>query len=556
MNKILIIPFLIILLSVCGLAITTQFNASDSVHSCTPNYQQGGGWVDNQNATDNNFNTLAYALPNHKAYCNWLFPELGGYQSAVLISRLADPSNPIHADTLPLSCLRHSQFNITALVFFNSTDSMRDPVMLYCTNTSGDLQLIRSAGYFDGCTGYNCRNFYELAINATYTGVANCPAKPTTPLFAQDDFSYTDRINVCYWSYEPHNLVVYPSDNQLCYNAAGIESERFTYYLPGEGNYYSAPVFSESFDLTLDNASYFEHTFNYLSEDGTNNPRPVLTMDFFAGNIQYYTMVNGTSSIESLCSNCFNPTNTNNIKIIVYNYDASGFTAFNSSSNTFQAIQPNTISLQINGGSPYFSIPVLNPGIMNVPNTALFLIDGGNMCLDNYLLYSGVNSNSVVLNITGIPFRQVGEKCDNSGECFTGYCNYLSICDKKGFMSACINGYECLSGKCSGGYCTQPSAWQIVDKVKTDAAGGDTNTNNMLSIILSLVFAIVAAVVLGVIGAGGVIAGGVGGIILLVSLFFFTMVGWLSAWILIAVVIVLVLLIVFMIVVGLNRGGV
>ena len=549
MKKILIFPIVLILLCAFGLTITTQFNASDSSHNCTPNYDLGGGWIDNQNATDNNFNTLAYAQSDKKVYCNWLFPKIVGYESAVLISRSASSSDPVHYDTLPAECFRDSRFNMTLMVWYNTSNPNHNTTFLYCEDTTGALKLIRSTGYGECASG--CKNFYELAINATYTGVSACPGKPSSPIFAQDDFSYYDPITSCGWYLTPSFVSISPTNGQMCYSG----TEDFKYYLPHEGNYYAAPVFSESFDLTLSNASFFEHTFEYVNDDGL--PRPALTLDFFpnaGGSIQYYAMINGTTSVKSLCSNCFNPEAKTTFKIIIYNSDASGYTTFNTSANTFQAVQPDTFSLQINGGAPYFNLPILNVGELTIPLNALFSIYGGNMCLDNYLLYSGVNSASVV--ITGQPTQQLGEKCGKDIDCFTGYCNYLKICDKKGFMAACVNGYECLSGKCAGGYCTKPTAWMVVDKLKTDALGSDTNTDNMTAILLSLVFAIIIAVVLASIGAGGLIAGGIGGIILLISLFFFTMVGWLSAWILIAVVIVIILLIVFMIVVGLNRGGV
>jgi hypothetical protein len=145
---------------------------------------------------------------------------------------------------------------------------------------------------------------------------------------------------------------------------------------------------------------------------------------------------------------------------------------------------------------------------------------------DNYKLYSVVTSN------------YSGAYCNQNSDCLSGLCLYHS-CRLKGEGVACDSYTQCISGECEGGRCTRPDSWVLVENAKEELIGDDTNTNNLFCMVISLVVGVGAAVVLA--GATGalMIAGVLGLTVFVMTLTFFAVVGWLSAFILISVYVVL-----------------
>lgn len=449
--------------------------------------------------------------------------------------------------------------NITRI--YNSTGSAKNTTftgyydgVLWCSNTTtGALPLY--ANLTDNSFGGSGHKYYIDSFQFSDRNFSvSCLPKPAIPIFAFDDFSYNTYVDSCYWYPSPATNIL-PSNGQLCYNAAA-NTQAFKYYLSGEGNFYGHDTFTETFDLSLTNTAYLEKELSAVLLNGGS--RKIYTLDFFSIGtdtyVQYLYMVNSTTALGSLCANCWNPNISNQVKITTYNYDASGYTVLNKSSNTFQAVQPNTFSVQINNGTIYFNLPIITPSAdnSNIPDFATWYIDGGEFCLDNYKLYSGILETAQQTQLNGTPYLQVGEKCSVNWECFTGLCNYLGSCDKKGNRAACVNNFECLSGVCRNSFCTKPTLWQLTDTVKTDIVGSDTATNNLMSIVISLVISIIVAVMVFNMGAG-IIGAAAGGMVFVLALFFFTMVGWLSPFILIGLIIVIILLIMLLFFLG--SGG-
>ena len=137
-------------------------------------------------------------------------------------------------------------------------------------------------------------------------------------------------------------------------------------------------------------------------------------------------------------------------------------------------------------------------------------------------------------------FRE-GSPCETDDDCADGLkCEY-GICTKLGFNEECTSDDDCISGSCINGRCTKPSLWQGIDKSKDQMMGDDTNTNNLLSIIIMLI-------VSGLIGYYFVVWGGIASLFILAI--FFTMVGWLSGFILVGLLIVGVIALVFGLIIG------
>lgn len=383
--------------------------------------------------------------------------------------------------------------------------------------------------------GANHHIIYSNVQFSDYNYTTNCPAIPAYPIFAQDNFNYVGLIDSCGWFPTPITSIS-TFNNKLCYDATG-KTELFYFWLGRQGNKYSAPVFTEEFEFSLANNSYFEKVLDFYVGDGQT--RQAYVVDFYTiggqGDVSVNYVFNGSTYSQSICSNCFDVGTTNGVVIISYGTEATGYTALNTTSNSLNPVQVNTYSVEINGISRYFNLPILaiSPDGANVPSRSTFAFSGGYGCIDNYVIYSGLSKFAQLpTNITGLPYALVGEKCLQDWNCYTGYCNYIGLCQKKGFMAACSGAYECLSNKCVGGVCTKPSLVQTITTAKDDAVGTDQESGSILALILSLVIA-AAIVVLGTsVKVPGSICFIAGGGIFTICLIVFTIIGWLSPFIL------------------------
>lgn len=115
-----------------------------------------------------------------------------------------------------------------------------------------------------------------------------------------------------------------------------------------------------------------------------------------------------------------------------------------------------------------------------------------------------------------------GMTCIHNSDCQTGLCEY-NICVKKGTNALCTTNSECMSGVCNFGKCTKPSLWVSIDTSKDELAGDDTSTNNLISITIMIVSMV--AISIAVHAFWGIFA-------FMAEAIFFTLVGWLSTFIL------------------------
>lgn len=413
-------------------------------------------------------------------------------------------------------------------------------VSLAGCGSGSDLYL--SIGQDHGATALGTLQTYiaNVSLDGYTSASVDCPGKPAAPIYAADTFDYFKSTGSCWW-YPTPIISVYPTTGALCYDGAD-NSQTFTFLTSGQGNFYGYDVFTEEFNINLENGAFFEKTLTYVVLSG--GERLAYMVDFYTdgnGTIQYYSVDNMTYSLNSLCSNCWKIGMNNQIKITTYGADALGYTALNSTASSFQAIQPNTWAIKINDGPLYFNIPILeiSEDDSNIPSEAGFSIDGANMCLYDYTLFSGlIQTPGEAPNTSGIPYKQINEPCSAAWECYTGNC-HLGQCQKKGYKVTCLNNFECISNKCIGGQCAKPSLSEGLDAGKDYVVGDDMASSTILSIVISLITA-GAVVILGAsVGIGGTIAFIGGGAIFSIMLVVFTIMGWLSPFVLIAYFILL-----------------
>lgn len=152
-------------------------------------------------------------------------------------------------------------------------------------------------------------------------------------------------------------------------------------------------------------------------------------------------------------------------------------------------------------------------------------------------------------NISATPTNTTGDSCNEDIDCTFGGCFY-GFCDLLSGGSICDYDDDCLSDDCSNNVCTKSTWWESIDNTKDKNAGDDVNTNNMLAIIITLLISSIIVIVVSKTGAGG-LGAVAGGITFLVLAIFFTIVGWLSAFIMFGIV----LLLLVALVIGVMMGG-
>jgi hypothetical protein len=427
-----------------------------------------------------------------------------------------------------------------------------DGAYWYCLNTSNTWQYIYSNG--GGTFPPDHAYIYEQSLNVTFDNESYCPATPDYPMFMADNFNYIDSVNSCLWSTSPLTPV-YTTTNKLCYDTADNGGQAETFSLGGQGNFFTSDVWTEEFNINIKNeSSYIEHTLNFAPNNGQDTP--AITITFFGGSVAALTGSGSNTTLSSICAGCYAYGVEFPVRISLYSSQSLGYTVLNSSSNAVQAILPETFSIKVNNGNTSFNIPLqadtyTNPHV----DSAVFSAYQRGFCLDDYKLYGGfVSTPQQQVNLTGVPFKQLGEYCAVDWECFTGLCNFIHQCVKKPWAVACTNYYECVSGECENGKCTKPTTWESITAVKDENAGDDEPTNNLISIIFALLGAMAFGMVIyKLAGDKAGFAAIASGVTFVLLLGLFALGGWLSPWIMVMLIICIILLIVLMIVLG--SGG-
>jgi hypothetical protein len=136
----------------------------------------------------------------------------------------------------------------------------------------------------------------------------------------------------------------------------------------------------------------------------------------------------------------------------------------------------------------------------------------------------------------------LGESCGHDGTlCESGACEY-GFCALNGARKPCSSDSQCLSGICSEGLCTQAGIWTQINYGKTQQLGSDTDSNNFIAMFLMIGIAVMC-----IVGSRGAISGVlVGGGLFFVMGIFFTIVGWLSPFIMVGMFFVALALIVLL----------
>lgn len=138
----------------------------------------------------------------------------------------------------------------------------------------------------------------------------------------------------------------------------------------------------------------------------------------------------------------------------------------------------------------------------------------------------------------------VGSYCGfDASVCLSKYCEYGSCSLKPGGRS-CTDGSECLSSSCVNQKCNMPGAWVSMDNFVKLTFGSDTTSLTFISvaIILILMGGIIFV-------AKGSIAGIIAGTgVMIITMIFFTIVGWLPAFFIIGLVLLIIISIALMLV--------
>jgi len=140
--------------------------------------------------------------------------------------------------------------------------------------------------------------------------------------------------------------------------------------------------------------------------------------------------------------------------------------------------------------------------------------------------------------------NQTGDPCNIDTDCLYGSCQY-GFCSPLTGGKECDHDNDCISGTCTNGKCTKPGYWAQIEASKQQHYGDDTDTNNFIALTIMIVIA--GAVMIGtksiigaVVGIGVFVALGV----------FFTIIGWLSGFILLGILIVVIAGAVFIALIG------
>lgn len=145
-------------------------------------------------------------------------------------------------------------------------------------------------------------------------------------------------------------------------------------------------------------------------------------------------------------------------------------------------------------------------------------------------------------NITNVP---IGYPCITNEDCISKKC-ILGTCYAKTANDACSSDDECLSGLCINGVCKKPSFSQSVFGAKNEIFGDDADTNNMLSLFISIVLPMLLLwfghksklVVLSAVG------------IMIALMFYFTFIGWLNFFITFGVFIIIIIVFFILTIIG------
>lgn len=149
-------------------------------------------------------------------------------------------------------------------------------------------------------------------------------------------------------------------------------------------------------------------------------------------------------------------------------------------------------------------------------------------------------------NMANVLGNGTGAGCEADADCDCGNCEY-GFCALINANQPCTDNECCLSGLCSNNKCTNPGIWVNIDTSTNQLLGDDPFAKNFIALFFIVGIPIVLTVL-----SKSMLVGLASLMLSFMLMFFFTMVGWLSPFILIGGIVAVLLLIVmaFML-----RGG-
>lgn len=125
--------------------------------------------------------------------------------------------------------------------------------------------------------------------------------------------------------------------------------------------------------------------------------------------------------------------------------------------------------------------------------------------------------------------------CNSDAECATGKCDYGTCIQKSGGYS-CVSNIECISGSCVNGICKNAGIADQLNAVKDETFGEGTLNSSIAAILIT-----VLVTVLIVMSGRNFIAVILALVVFVVLIFVFTLIGWLSPFIVIGLIVALAL---------------
>lgn len=143
-----------------------------------------------------------------------------------------------------------------------------------------------------------------------------------------------------------------------------------------------------------------------------------------------------------------------------------------------------------------------------------------------------------------------GYPCTQNSDCESKKC-YMNHCVLGNSEDPCTLNSQCMSGVCYAGKCTNPGVWAQTDQLLGFFAPDSTSKMFIAIIIMILSVGVILYFLRSMIAFGLILAA----VIFFIELLFFTIVGYLSAWILVIMIMLLIVLVILLVFLKSSAGG-
>lgn len=543
LSLLLIVPF--------AFGATITLNASDMTHSISDHWVYDSGYTPDK-MYDNNWATYSYPVGFYEATVYWTADTSAYGTITDAVWRIKGGSAEQNV-TLPSEC-RNNPLELKATAHF----VIGDKTFWSCKTSSETWSLVASMSP-DSST------IYEQSL--TITNLSEAPSYPTcrlgcptTNCMFYDRMNYTDSFANCsysIWSTQPpHPDTIVPT--VLGENFYGLLAPNYMDLFDHDINY-AGNYFNEVYDTYTvfwgcaagqcepfyDTSGQLEHSLIYKDFTSSADIASYHVVFYYDPYGTIYGFYETNETLFPFCTSCFEAyASYHKIEIRSFNFDTPTKTFVN---GTLQYYARNSFSIFIDGTPVAYNLPLANTltsGHVNIPKITSYSI-----------------SKAVVLTALEIEGRTgfgetnttenlgVGTPCNTNSECLTGLCEY-HYCGLKSGNMPCTSDSQCISGECVNSRCTRADLWTMLDTSKTQQFGSGTSTNNFISLFLMIGIAI-GMIILGKGSMGAMIASGASFIGLAI---FFTLVGWLSPFIMIGAFIIMIIITILLVII-MRPGG-